>query len=201
MWTYNEMDFAEIYDFLINNPSIVYPSKLVENDKYQWSIEVSQETTFRQLPLQFEIIIKDENKRNQGRCDFNIFKNDICELINIDSDRTGLGSIMFYIMDNLIDQYEINLSKKINEICGILSNKHKLNGDWLKSIPFYCMKANKCFYSINFRFDIDEILYKSNLLDHDEQYKESYELAKYLTNTYSKGSFSIYRYGIQKNCT
>ena len=195
MWKYKEINFADLYNHIIENTNTAYSVSLLENNKYQWNIHIYNRNVFKQLPFQFEIIIMDENKIKQGRCDFDITLTGRCEIINIDSDRAGLGSIMFFIIENIIRQTETNLKISISEIYGELANKHKINGDWLKSIPFYCMKANEYSYSIIFNFGDDKIVYE-NESDKDENYKKSLALAEYFIDTYDRGRFSIYRYDI-----
>jgi len=193
MWELGEIDFKKLYNYVIENPNSAYTISLLERSKYQWSILVYQSKSYGEFPLQFEIIIKNENKWNKGRCDFNISLNGICEIINIDSDSPGLGSVMFFILENIIKHAE-NDSLQITEIYGRLVNKHRINGDWLKAIPFYCMKAERYSYDIIFDFGSEKFAFKKGELQHDEKYMKSSELAKYLINVYEEGSFSIYRY-------
>lgn len=194
MWNYNKPNFKTILDYVTTNPYQAYMIELT-NRKDTFSLHICLENAYLTYPFQFVITIYDINHNKQARCDFFIYS-DFCEIVNIDSDLKGLGSIMFHIIEDMIKEIEIKQHISINKIIGSLSYTHKDLGAWLQSIPFYCMKAYEYGYRISFQFHSENHIFEANNVNnisHDEMYTKALNFAHKFVSEAASGSFIIYR--------
>lgn len=187
------IDYTELIKFTNENVNIPYKVKMLENYKYRWEISICKDNTNEYFPWLYTILIQDEFKRSKSLCNFELNTNNICEIVNIDSDSGGLGSIMFKIMIQMTNEIEKKRNIKIGMICGELSNKHKQSGDWIKSIPFYCMKAYEYSYPIEFTFGCEKVQFKKKDTSHDEKYKDALSFAYKYSEVGNNGGFCFYR--------
>ena len=194
MWRFEEPDYIEIIEYTASHMNFDYVIPLLEQEKYKWSIAISRCNDNISFPWIFMISIQDEFKLFKSLCDFEITKTFDCHIINIDSCQKGHGTILFSIMKNLLDATEYKINNQIASITGDLENIHKVNKNWLTSIPFYCMKAYQYSYSITFSPCSDKCKFIKTNSFHDTQYHEALTFAKQYLDTYDNGQFTIFRY-------
>lgn len=191
MWNYNKPNFKNILDYVITNPYQAYIIELT-NEKDTFYLYICLENAYLAYPFQFAIRIYDKQRFKYGICDFFVFS-DYSEILNIDSSLKGLGSIMFYKIENLLKEFEIRKNVIIHKIIGSLSYIHKAENSWLKSIPFYCMKAYEYNYKISFNSNIKSYLFEKDNKSHDDQFSRVYQFAQKFSTETDSGSFIIYR--------
>lgn len=192
MWEYN-IDYEKLFETITNKRYESYNIQLIENYKYKWNIQVRRVDCFDTFPWNFEIQINNDNNRKQGFCEFEINCKNICIIINIDSEFNGLGSIMFNITNQILTYIEIKFNIQISEIYGELAYRHKINDDWIKSIPFYSIMAYNLKYKIEFYAEGNTYRQDTLKMAHDDVYMYSLDFAKKFSQEYKQGSFSIIR--------
>ncbi|MGL5435248.1 MAG: hypothetical protein ACRDBO_07590 [Lachnospiraceae bacterium] len=194
MWTYETINFQDMLKHINENKNIPYTIKLIEKNRYQNTISVYRhDANYSELPWHFEIRIQNNLQREIGKCEFEIMRTNVCEIVNIESEYSGLGSILFHIMEGIMRRIEFELNINISEIYGSLVNKHKESKEWLKSIPFYCMKAYEYSYNITFSPSDDKCRITKIEASHDERYQNALLFAQYFLTCYDNGAFCITR--------
>lgn len=191
MWNYHEPNFKAILDYVTANPFQPYIIELT-NKKDTCNLHIYLENAYLTYPFQFAIRIYDKQWYKYGICDFFVYS-DYSEILNIDSSLKGLGSIMFYIIENLLKEFEVCQNVIINKTIGSLSYIHKVENSWLKSIPFYCMKAYEYNYKISFNSNTKSYFFEKDNYSHDDQYSRAFQFAQKFSTETDSGSFTIYR--------